>query len=202
MGPKQTSQVSPRLGPMGINQFNNLGGDQNMPLKIAQLGQPVLRQIAAEVAAEEIGSPAFQQLVDDMLATLAQAKGAGLAGPQVFQSKKLFLAAVLPGPDPEETPGVEVFVNPKIVAASAETASAWEGCLSFPELLVLVPRALAVRVEYQSRHGEPRMLELEGFPARVIQHESDHLAGILTLDRARSTKHIVKTSEIDDIGDV
>jgi len=118
-----------------------------MSLKIAQLGQPVLRTAAAEVSAEEIGSPEFQQLIDDMLAVLAEEEGAGLAGPQVFASKRLFLAAILPGPDPD-LPEVEVFVNPKIVGASAESASSWEGCLSFPELLVLVPRWLAVRVTY------------------------------------------------------
>jgi peptide deformylase len=172
-----------------------------MTLKIAQLGQLVLRQVATEVSAEEIHSPAFQQLVDDMLATLAHAQGAGLAGPQVYQSKRLFLAAVLPPADPEAPAGVEVFINPKIVAASAEKAAAWEGCLSFVELLVLVPRALAVRVEYLTRHGEPRAMEVQGFPARVIQHEFDHLDGILTLDRARSTKDIIKASEIDDVGE-
>jgi peptide deformylase len=173
-----------------------------MALKIAQLGQPVLRQVATEVAAEEIHSPAFQHLVDDMLATLAQAQGAGLAGPQVYQSKRLFLAAVLPPAEPDGPAEVEVFVNPKIVAASAEKESSWEGCLSFVELLVLVPRALAVRVEYLSRQGTPRTLEAQGFPARVIQHEFDHLDGILTLDRAKSTMDIIKASEIEDVGDM
>jgi peptide deformylase len=168
-------------------------------LKIAQLGQPVLRQVATEVSAEEIHSPALQQLIDDMLATLQQEKGAGLAGPQVFQNKRLFLAAILPAAEPEAPLGVEVFVNPILVGASAEIASAWEGCLSFPELLVLVPRARAVRIEFLTRHGEPRTLDLHGFAARVVQHECDHLDGILTLDRVLSTKHIIKASEIDAV---
>jgi peptide deformylase len=166
-------------------------------LDIAQLGQPVLRQVAGNVSADELLSPAFQQLVDDMLATLENEKGAGLAAPQVFHSKRLFLAAVLPPEQPDGAPGVVVFVNPQIVAASEEMASAWEGCLSFPELLVKVPRALAVRVEYVTRQGESTVMELEGFPARVIQHEFDHLNGILTLDRALTTRDIVKASEID-----
>jgi peptide deformylase len=172
-----------------------------MTLKIAQLGQPILRQVATEVSTEEIRSPAFQQLVDDMLATLADAEGAGLAGPQVYQSKRLFLAAVLPSSEPEAPPGVEVFVNPRIVAFSTEKASSWEGCLSFVELLVLVPRAQAVRVEYLTRHGEPRTMEVQGFPARVVQHEFDHLDGILTLDRAKSTRDIIKASEIDEVAE-
>jgi peptide deformylase len=182
-----------------LSHLSGYGYKYYMPLKIAQLGQPVLRNVAAEVSPEELRSSGFQQLVDDMLATLADAQGAGLAGPQVFQSKRVFLAAVLPPCEPDGPAGVEVFVNPKIVATSTETASSWEGCLSFVELLVLVPRARAVRVEYFNRNGEPRTMELQEFPARVFQHEFDHLNGILTLDRAKSTRDIIKASEIDDV---
>jgi peptide deformylase len=170
-----------------------------MLLNIAQLGQPVLRQPAQELALEEINAPEFQQLVDDMLATLAQEQGAGLAGPQVFAGKRVFLAGILPPAQPEAPPGVEVFVNPRLEAVSAEKATAWEGCLSFPELLVLVPRFLALRVQYLNRRGEPQLLELRGFPARVVQHELDHLDGILTIDRAESTRDIIKASEIDAV---
>ncbi len=170
-----------------------------MPLTIAQLGQPVLRQVAAEVPFDEINSPTFQQLIDDMLATLEEEKGAGLAGPQVFQPKRLFLAAVLTPPEPKARPGVVVLVNPKIVGASEETARAWEGCLSFPELLVLVSRAVAVRVEYLNRFGEAGVMELEGFSARVIQHEMDHLNGVLTIDRMESTRDIIKASEFEAV---
>ena len=170
-----------------------------MILKIAQLGQPVLRRPALEVSPEELKTPAFQQFVDDMLATLAQEQGAGLAGPQVFSSKRIFLAGVHPPAEPEAPLGVEVFINPLIVAASAQTASAWEGCLSFPELMVLVPRFEAVRIQYLNRHGDAQTLELHGFPARVVQHETDHLDGILTIDRAESTHDIIKASEIDAV---
>jgi peptide deformylase len=123
----------------------------------------------------------------------------GLAAPQVFVSQRLFLSAILAGSDPEQPPQVEVFINPQIVAASVETARAWEGCLSFPELLVWVERPLAVRVEYLSRLGETRTLELQGFPARIVQHEHDHLEGILTIDRAVSTQHIIKASEFEAV---
>jgi peptide deformylase len=136
-----------------------------------------------------------------MLETLRAANGAGLAGPQVFAGKRIFLAAILPPPGEDDPPDVEVFINPRLVETSAETALAWEGCLSFPELLVLVPRPRRVVVEYLDRHGQPRALELEGFPARVVQHEYDHLEGILTLDRARSTRDIIKGSEIDAVRD-
>lgn len=170
-----------------------------MVLKIAQLGQTVLRQVAAPVSAEEIASPEFQRFLQDMQETLRTEKGAGLAGPQVFTAKRVFLAAVLPPPNPEGPRGVEVFINPRFTAASAETDWSWEGCLSFPELLVLVQRHLAVRIEYLNAFGENKTLELSDFPARVVQHETDHLDGILTIDRAPSTRHIIKASEIDAV---
>jgi peptide deformylase len=170
-----------------------------MALKIAQLGQPVLRQATRPLDPNEINTPALEQFIDDMLATLAECGGLGLAAPQVFASQRLFLAAIMPGPDPEQPPGVEVFINPQIVAASVEKAGSWEGCLSFPELLVRVERPLAVRIEYLNRLGETRALELQGFPARVVQHEYDHLEGILTIDRAVSTHHIIKASEFEAV---
>jgi peptide deformylase len=173
--------------------------DNSMSLKIAQLGQPVLRQRAVEVSLDEIRSPQFQQFLDDMLATLAEARGAGLAGPQVFAGKRVFLAGVLPPAGEDQQPGVEVFINPQIVSASEERSLAWEGCLSFLELLVLVPRRRRIQVQFLDRRGEMRTLDLEGFAARVVQHEYDHLDGILTLDRAPSTRYIVKASEIDAV---
>ncbi len=170
-----------------------------MALRIAQLGQPILRQKAVEVPLDEIRSEAFQAFLQEMRATLAEQKGAGLAGPQVFAGKRVFLGAVLP-PEVEDGPrGIEVFINPRFTGASNETAFSWEGCLSFPELLVLVERAEAVRIEYLNSIGEARALELGGFPARIVQHEYDHLEGILTIDRAPSTRYIVKASEIDAV---
>jgi peptide deformylase len=170
-----------------------------MPLKIAQLGQPILRQKALDVSPDEIQSPAFQQLLRDMRETLADAKGAGLAGPQVFAGKRVFLAAVLPPLEPEGPPQVEVFINPRFTGASRETGFSWEGCLSFAELLVYVERHKAVRIEFLNERGEAKSLDLVGFAARVVQHEYDHLEGLLTIDRVQTTRHIVKASEIDDV---
>ena len=168
-----------------------------MTLKIAQLGQPVLRAVAMEVSAQEIRTPEFQHLIQDMLDTLTAAKGAGLAGPQVFRSQRIFLAGVLPPAEENGPRGIEVFINPRITGVTKEQAAAWEGCLSFSELLVLVERPLGVRIEFLNRQGEPRTLELAEFPARVVQHELDHLNGILTIDRAPSTRYIIKASEIE-----
>jgi peptide deformylase len=168
-----------------------------MVLTIAQLGQPVLRRVAAAVPPEEIATPTFQRFLDDMDETLRAASGAGLAAPQVFSERRVFLAAILPPPTEGEPPGVEVFVNPRLTPLGPEKALSWEGCLSFVELLVLVPRYKRLRVDYLDRQGQPRALELGGFPARVVQHEYDHLDGILTLDRAPSPRYIIKSSEID-----
>jgi peptide deformylase len=168
-----------------------------MALPIAQLGQPVLRRPADPVPAAAVANETFQRLVGEMFETLRQAEGAGLAAPQVFVSLRLFLA-VIELPD-EDGPQVEVFINPRIVAAAPEKESAWEGCLSFPELSVLVPRPRAVRVEYTDLDGQPQALDLEGMSARVVQHEYDHIEGILTLDRAASTHDIVKASELEAV---
>lgn len=170
-----------------------------MPLKIAQLGQPVLRQVAEPVPPADIEKREFQQFVDAMAETMRESNGVGLAAPQVFSSRRLFLAAVLPSATEGRREQVEVFVNPKITPISEEQVSGWEGCLSFIELLVLVPRARHVRVEYLDRTGKPKTLELSGWLARVVQHENDHLDGVLTIDRAATTRDIVKASEIDAV---
>lgn len=170
-----------------------------MALEIAQLGQPVLRLRSTPLPVDEIKSKEFQAFLDDMLLALQSANGAGLAAPQVFSSKRVFLAGVLPSSGSGRAPGVEIFINPKLSNLSTEKAWEWEGCLSFIELLVYVPRHERLRVEYINRDGEPRSLDLEGFPARVVQHEYDHLDGVLTIDRADSTRDIVKASEIDAV---
>jgi peptide deformylase len=170
-----------------------------MKLPIAQLGQPILRKVAAPVPAEEMEAPEFRQFLADMLETMTEGGGIGLAAPQVFANKRVFLAGIVPPENSDDAPGVEVFVNPRITAASEEKANGWEGCLSFIELQVLVPRHRRIVVEYLNADGQPMRIDLSGFPARVVQHELDHLDGILTLDRAASSRDIVKTSEMDAV---
>lgn len=169
------------------------------PLKVAQLGQPVLRKVAAPVAPTDIPTADFQEFIDRMIATMRSQKGIGLAGPQVFASKRMFIAAIWPPSERDDEPGVEVFINPKLSEFSDEKRAAWEGCLSFIEIMALVPRHRSVRVDYLDRAGKPKALKLEGLPARVIQHEFDHLEGILIIDRAPSTREIIKASEIDAV---
>jgi peptide deformylase len=170
-----------------------------MILPIAQLGQPVLRSVAEPVPEEFFGAAQFEEFVQRMQATLVEAQGAGLAGPQVFLGRRVFLARVAEGEEEGQAPPAEVFINPTILERSGEPEAAWEGCLSFPELLVLVSRSTRIRVAYRDMRGAEKVLDLEGFQARVVQHEYDHLDGILTIDRAASTRDIVKHSEIQAV---
>jgi peptide deformylase len=168
-------------------------------LKIAQLGQPVLRQVAVPVPIETIRSPEFQEFLRAMRSTLESAGGVGLAAPQVFAGVRVFLAAVTPPREAEGPREVMAFINPQLTKLSEEKVKGWEGCLSFQELLVLVPRYRTLQVDYLDEAGEPHCLVLHDFPARVVQHEYDHLDGILTIDRAESTRDIIKASEIQTI---
>jgi peptide deformylase len=167
---------------------------------VAQLGQPVLRTPAVDVSIDQIGSPEFQAFIDHMHAVLASTGGVGLAAPQVFRSLRLFLAA-LPDPNDADELAIETLVNPRFSDLSSEMEDRWEGCLSFIELMVLVPRHVGLTVDYLDRAGKPKKVRLTDFPARVVQHENDHLDGVLTIDRAKSPLHIIKASEYDDLYD-
>jgi peptide deformylase len=155
---------------------------------IVQLGDTVLKAKARALAAHELSDDEVRALARDMSETLADAGGVGLAAPQVGASVRLILAGSFPTPRAPDRPHVptSVLVNPRIVWASEETESDWEGCLSFLRYRVRVSRHRAVLVEYLSLDGAESRVEAEGFYARVLQHEIDHLDGILTLDRAAS----------------
>jgi peptide deformylase len=154
--------------------------------QIAQLGHPVLREKARTIADHK--DPAIQALIEDMLVTVAEANGVGLAAPQVYEPVALFIMAVHPSPRYPKAPELEPFamLNPELLWASEEMELGWEGCLSIPGMRGLVPRHRKIRVRYLTRGGELREQELEGFVARVFQHEFDHLNGIVFLDRTDS----------------
>ena len=159
-----------------------------MILQIAQLGQAVLRQKAADIPPEEIATPEFQRLLQDMQETLRSQKGAGLAGPQVFTSRRVFLAGVLSPSTPDGPRGIEVFINPRFTAASAETDWSWEGCLSFPDIREKVQRAFQVTVRAQDEHGTWFEMDGEELLSRAFQHEIDHLDGMLFIFRMSGLK--------------
>lgn len=163
---------------------------------IVLLGDPVLRIPAQVLDAHDSHGEAVRALVRDMTETLERAGGVGLAAPQVGAAVRLILAGSFPtdrAPDRPLVP-ISTFLNPRIVAASPETEEAWEGCLSFQAYQVCVVRPQAVTVEYITLDGSPARVEAEGFFARVLQHEIDHLDGILTLDRAAGPEDIQASS--------
>jgi peptide deformylase len=168
-----------------------------MPIlrQIAQLGQPVLREPARPVA--DPADPAVQALIDDLLATMADADGVGIAAPQVFEPLTLFIVASRPNPRYPHAPAMAptVMINPEIVWASNETDKGWEGCLSIPGLRGLVSRHRRIGVRYLTRTGEPREEEYVDFIARVFQHEFDHIWGLVFIDRMKETRELVTEKE-------
>ena len=168
-----------------------------MPIlrQIAQLGQPILREVAQKIVDPQ--APAIQALIDDMLVTVADADGVGIAAPQVFESLSLFIVASRPNPRYPDAPLMEptAMINPEMFRVSDVTEKGWEGCLSIPGLRGLVPRYTRLGVRYLNRKGELREEEYTDFLARVFQHEFDHVQGILFIDRIESTRDLFTEKE-------
>jgi peptide deformylase len=150
-------------------------------LKIARMGHPVLLEHAQPVP--DPGAPEIRRLVADMLETMEDASGAGLAAPQVHVPLRLFVFRVDPdrsSGDPEDRPvGNTVVINPELDLLGDERVLRWEGCLSIPGLRAAVPRAPRIRYRGVDCEGAPVGGEMSGFHAGVVQHEYDHLDGIL-----------------------
>jgi peptide deformylase len=169
-------------------------------LKVARMGHPVLRTKAKPISQTEIGSPRIQRLIDDMFETMHEYAGIGLAGPQVHEGLRLFVAGVRPTPvtpelgDDADMPLVAL-INPEVTLVGEPTATGWEGCLSIPDIRGMVPRAAEVRVQAFDRTGRRIALTARGLPARVIQHETDHLDGVLFFDRMASFESLTFMDE-------
>jgi len=159
-------------------------------LKVARMGHPVLRAKARRLERTEIRSVAFQKLVDDMIDTMVEYHGVGLAAPQVHEGIRLFVAAIGDGDDGDEGDerGVEpvAIINPEITVVGTDIVEDWEGCLSIPDIRGRVPRAQEIVVRALDRTGERIELRAHDYPARVIQHETDHLDGVLFFDRMKT----------------
>jgi len=176
---------------------------QRMPiLKVAQMGHPMLRTPADPVEPGEIGTPEFQRLIDDMVETLHEYHGIGLAAPQVHVSRRLCLIGVVEESEEGAPQRVNVLVaiNPVITPLTDETIVGAEACLSMPDLRGLVPRLRAVRLEALDRDRDPFALELEGYPAVVAQHETDHLDGVLFVDRMPDLRSLAYHREFERYG--
>ena len=153
-------------------------------LKVALMGHPVLRERARPIDKAEIKDPFFQKLIDDMIETMHECHGVGLAAPQVHEGLRLFVALL--DDDPDSKGEAIAIINPEIVPNASDTREGWEGCLSIPDIRGRVPRARQITVRAYDRRGKRIEVKASGFTARVIQHETDHLDGVLFFDRMRS----------------
>ncbi|MBW4421380.1 MAG: peptide deformylase [Myxacorys californica WJT36-NPBG1] len=164
-------------------------------LDIIELGHPILRQTAQAIAS--IQDDQIQALIDQLLATVKQSNGVGIAAPQVAQSFQLMIVASRPNPRYPNAPEMEPtpMINPQILSHSTETVKGWEGCLSIPGIRGLVPRYQAIEIEYCDRNGNLQKMQLTDFVARIFQHEYDHFNGIVFLDRVESTKDLITENE-------
>ena len=160
---------------------------------IARMGHPVLRAKARTVDKMELRNADLQQFIDNMMDTMYEYSGVGLAAPQVHEGRRIFVAML--DPDGGGEGDAVVFVNPEITIKGDQVVEGWEGCLSIPEIRGRVPRAQNISVTALDRHGKRFELELKDFPARVVQHETDHLDGVLFFDRMRSMESLTYLEE-------
>ncbi|MEM7004064.1 MAG: peptide deformylase [Pseudomonadota bacterium] len=161
--------------------------------KIIRMGHPTLRQPAAPVSAEAIGSPELERLIEDMVDTLHDYGGIGLAAPQVDEPIRLAIIEIPAGANRYgeiEPMPLTTFINPTISVLDESQAGFWEGCLSVPGLRGYVERPQHIRVDYINVDGAPAALTLQGFWATVFQHEFDHLDGHLYIDRITDTTRL------------
>jgi peptide deformylase len=162
-------------------------------LKVARMGHPVLRQRGRPLEKNDFRNPLIQKLIDDMVETMHEYNGVGLAAPQVHASLRLFVALLVD--DPDGRTAATVVINPEIVPNSQSREEGWEGCLSIPDIRGMVPRYTDITVRALDRDARDIELRLKDFPARVAQHETDHLDGVLFFDKMASMQSLTYLEE-------
>ncbi|MCU0565781.1 MAG: peptide deformylase [Oculatellaceae cyanobacterium Prado106] len=162
---------------------------------VVQLGDPVLREVARPIA--DFEDEGMQRLIDELMVTLRQSNGVGIAAPQVAVPYRLLIVASRPNARYPHAPEMEptVMLNPRWEAVTEERVKDWEGCLSVPGIRGLVPRYREIRVEYCDRTGHLQQQVLTDFVARIFQHEFDHLEGLVFLDRVESSQELMSEQE-------
>lgn len=166
---------------------------------VVQIGHPVLRQPTREISPDELASAGIQTIIDDIVATMRDRNGAGLAANQIAQSVRICAIEVRDNPRYPYKPNIPltILVNPKIEPLSGETFANYEGCLSVPNLRGVVHRHVAIRVTAKDRHGQPVDETIRGLTAGTFQHEVDHLDGLLFVDRVVDTKTLCTWETFD-----
>jgi peptide deformylase len=167
--------------------------------KIATIGHPVLRQVARDLTREELATPRWQTFIDDLVETMVDANGAGIAANQVYEPVMITAICVKDNPRYPYKPNIPltILVNPKIELLSQETFQNYEGCLSVPNLRGEVPRSVHVRVRALDRHGNDLDFEVKGLSAGTFQHEVDHLYGKLFVDRVTDTRTLATWADFE-----
>ena len=167
--------------------------------KIASIGHPVLRQRARALTREELASPAMQGFIDDLIETMRDAAGAGLAANQVYEPVQVCAIEVHDNPRYPYKPNIPltVLVNPTLEPLTDETFDNFEGCLSVPNLRGLVPRFTRARLRAWDRTGAEIDREVVGVSAGTFQHEIDHLNGFLFVDRVKDTRSLCTWTEFE-----
>lgn len=166
-------------------------------LKVTRMGHPVLRKKTRAVTAGEIRTPQVQKLIDDMVETMREYEGVGLAAPQVYESKSIVVMEMIvtPGKKSRSDIPLTILINPHYEPLTEEKEEGWEGCLSIPDLRGSVPRYEKIRVTGLDRKGNAVDFKATGFFAVVLQHEIDHLQGILYVDRMKDLKTLAFLKE-------
>ena len=164
-------------------------------MTLTQLGHPVLRRKAKPV--RRVGDRQLQTLIKKMMQDMRRARGVGIAAPQVGKSLRLFIVASRPNPRYPSAPNMKplAMINPRLLAHSRTTHTAWEGCLSIPGIRGQVPRYNKIQIQYISESGKVEKMTLTGFVARIFQHELDHINGTVFLDRVQETRTLVTEKE-------
>ena len=164
-------------------------------LKISRLGHPIL--IKKSLPVKDISGFEVKKIIHDMTETMLDSKGIGLAAPQVFINKQIIIYRA---PENEDQKNIKItaLINPKLTKVSDETTNQWEGCLSIPGMLGLVKRYSKIKYEGYDIQGNFVKQEVEGLHARIIQHEFDHLIGILYTSRLADKNAFGFIDEIED----
>jgi peptide deformylase len=157
------------------------------------MGHPVLREPARPVDKSAFRDPLFQKLIDDMIDTMHEYHGVGLAGPQIHEGLRIFVALLDDEPGPESD--ASVIINPEIIPNADGREDGWEGCLSIPDIRGMVPRYTDITLRGLDRDAKKIELQLKNFAARVAQHETDHLDGVLFFDRMTSLQSLTYLDE-------
>ncbi|MDB5216974.1 MAG: Peptide deformylase [Myxococcaceae bacterium] len=167
--------------------------------KIATLGHPVLREVARKLTREELASPKVQAFIDDLVETMHDANGAGLAANQVYEPIRVCAIEVRNNPRYPYKPNfpLTILVNPEVVPTTDETFLNYEGCLSVPNLRGEVRRFTGVKVRAWDRHGKDVELDIKGLTAGTFQHEVDHLDGKVFLDRVEDTRTLATWADFE-----